>query len=401
MNNYFILFGSIVFFLYHFAAFNYSQKILVNTKRNPIKYLTAIAINYILIVMFYYFQLNEFYLMIGYFLVLAIEFKVYFKSPTEKIIFGTVCFALNLMCVRMLIMSVYSAYYHVSIYQVVTSVPVNILCTFVAFALGLLYLTLFEMFVKIDILFMVHTIGDNASFVNKLLCSIYIYLIIIINLYYVRDNVAESILHWYLIKVAICGLAGFVVSIGYAIFMAKLQDLKQQSEEVLEEIIQAEEVHKELLDIAYIDNLTGCYKRDWTMQELQKRIDEKLDFTIVFIDLDGLKYVNDNFGHQEGDLYLLIVSKLLKDFFPGMAVCRLGGDEFVVIADGKDYKSCQSITKTLRGELNNLSRSNDKYTMSFSYGITTFEDGMTCEALLNKADKKMYEFKRVNKKARN
>lgn len=397
----FCVVASIIFLVYNLVVFNYSQKILLNQKQNLLVYLPVALVNYALIVIFYFYHLNEFYFTIGYFVVLAIEFRIYFNTSIQKNIFGTVCFALNIVCIRMLVMSIYSAYHHVDVNSVVTSVSLNLLCSVISISLAIVYITIFDLFVKIEILFFIHTIGDNATFVDRVLCSIYVYLIIIVNLYYIQDPAANSILHWYLIKVAVCSIGGFAVSIGYAIVMATLQDLQQQSEEVIEEIINTEEAHKELLDIAYIDSLTGCFKRDWAMQNLQQRIDENQDFLVIFIDLDGLKFVNDNYGHQEGDLYLLIVVKLIKEFFPNKAVCRLGGDEFLVIFEGKDYKACHAVTQALWDELNSLSQTSGEYMMSFSYGITTYEEGMSCASLLNNADKKMYDFKMANKKARN
>ncbi|MDR2157547.1 MAG: diguanylate cyclase, partial [Clostridiales Family XIII bacterium] len=79
---------------------------------------------------------------------------------------------------------------------------------------------------------------------------------------------------------------------------------------------------QELENVAYKDMLTGVYNRHFGMKLLNEWVKQRLSFVICFIDMDRLKYVNDVFGHAEGDKYILKVAELLNHFPTDPYVCR-------------------------------------------------------------------------------
>lgn len=89
---------------------------------------------------------------------------------------------------------------------------------------------------------------------------------------------------------------------------------------------------KMMKEMAYHDTLTGLNNRWYSLEQLNKMIEEDVNFCVCFIDMDRLKYVNDNFGHNEGDAYIKFISDKLKEYFrEDDVICRMGGDEFVVL----------------------------------------------------------------------
>lgn len=162
---------------------------------------------------------------------------------------------------------------------------------------------------------------------------------------------------------------------------------------------------KELENAAFRDMLTGAYNRRFGMKTLNEWMDRGEGFVIGFIDLDRLKYVNDVFGHAEGDKYILSVSKLLEKFSIDRFVCRLGGDEFMVMAKDRTAEESEVTLESLRNELISQEyfseKGNISYSRSISYGVVSNEDkGLTVSELLSQADEKMYKYKRAHRSER-
>lgn len=148
----------------------------------------------------------------------------------------------------------------------------------------------------------------------------------------------------------------------------------------------------------YTDALTHCNNRaacDKILNYLEKKTSD--DITLMFMDLNKFKYVNDTFGHDKGDELLVIFSQALKDTFGNVGfVARLGGDEFVTILLNFSEEEILCYWKKLTDILDQQSKQLDfPYVISASYGYTTREKGdrTSLNALLQQADGKMYDQK--------
>ena len=148
----------------------------------------------------------------------------------------------------------------------------------------------------------------------------------------------------------------------------------------------------------YTDTLTGCYSRaamEAIIDNADKAVDQ--DITLIYLDLNKFKYVNDTYGHEVGDKVLCVYSKSLLKIFGRIGfVGRMGGDEFMVILAGvmKDValKLCQQLESILVEDSKQL---DFDYTISTSYGIATRLNGSRTpiEDLMVEADERMYNFK--------
>ncbi len=158
--------------------------------------------------------------------------------------------------------------------------------------------------------------------------------------------------------------------------------------------------------LALIDELTGLYNHKYLMQYLEKEV-EKAEryndrFSVIFIDLDGLKRVNDAYGHIYGAKTLKEVGYILKRYVRSSdIVARFGGDEFVVIVFKSSVESAKKIAHRLREkikEYNFLSEEGFNLKLSASFGIACFpEHGKTAEELIKRADEAMYYVKKHGK----
>lgn len=157
----------------------------------------------------------------------------------------------------------------------------------------------------------------------------------------------------------------------------------------------------ELGNLALTDELTGLYNRRGFMAlaERQFKVARRTGrgMMLFMMDVDGLKRINDSFGHFEGDLVLKHTADVLEETFRDSdVVARLGGDEFAVLAlEAAGYSEPAIRTRIFEG-LQSISAGQRRYELSLSLGVARF-DPRNCASigdLLAKADQAMYEHKR-------
>src|SRR5207302_3624099 len=157
----------------------------------------------------------------------------------------------------------------------------------------------------------------------------------------------------------------------------------------------------ELGNLVLKDDLTGLYNRRGFLAladrqlKLARRSGRSL--LLFFIDVDGLKEINDVFGHAEGDVALKRVAEALETTFRDSdVIARLGGDEFAVLAIEASGQSESAIRERLTEYLNSASRKDSSYVFSVSLGTARFDpwNPTSIRELMAEADQAMYEQKR-------
>jgi diguanylate cyclase (GGDEF)-like protein len=118
---------------------------------------------------------------------------------------------------------------------------------------------------------------------------------------------------------------------------------------------------------------------------------------LMFVDLDGMKWINDSFGHAEGDIALLETAQVLKDTFRESDIIgRLGGDEFAVLATLTNDSNASSINARLDQQLDKLNRhGSHRYKLTLSTGSVDYgpDETASIKEMLERADKSMYVHK--------
>ena len=166
---------------------------------------------------------------------------------------------------------------------------------------------------------------------------------------------------------------------------------------------------RDLLKQVQTDELTGLYNRSYWEEYFQslKSRNRRSDMPLVicFMDINGLKTVNDNLGHNAGDKLLTDFAGILQKTIRGsdMAV-RLGGDEFLLICPQTNEAEFEELWERLMKRTEKFNRTMDRdYQLSFSHGICVLfdlSDQDEIDALLEEADRKMYDEKRIMKKGK-
>lgn len=149
--------------------------------------------------------------------------------------------------------------------------------------------------------------------------------------------------------------------------------------------------------LSFHDQLTGLYNRAYFEEELKKlQFSRDYPITIICIDLDGLKLVNDTMGHKQGDELLKACTAVLKRSVrvSDLAV-RIGGDEFVVILPKTNEETAQKIVERIRFNAARFRQRDLKIPFSFSLGMATNNSPATqsLQDTFNKADNMMYKDK--------
>ncbi len=157
-----------------------------------------------------------------------------------------------------------------------------------------------------------------------------------------------------------------------------------------------------LKDQSIRDGMTGMLNRRGFYEHSNSAIlsikDKRTVCTMV-IDMDGLKGINDSYGHHEGDFAIKAMSDAISLACGTVNICgRFGGDEFVILGTGSDF--AEKFKKRLTARLASQNRKHDKpYKLSASLGYITTVPKSTDSLfdLIQKADERMYEVKKENR----
>ena len=172
---------------------------------------------------------------------------------------------------------------------------------------------------------------------------------------------------------------------------------------------EVEESHHKVDDLnrrVFVDALTSVRNKgsfnEYT-RNLQDRIDneEQFEFAVVILDCDNLKQVNDQYGHDKGDVFIKTASRLICRVFKCSPVFRIGGDEFAVILQGEDYQNRKELAELFEKNAQEIcdSATNKWDQVNVAMGIAEYDPqtDTSVDDVIRRADKTMYEKKRTRK----
>ncbi len=172
--------------------------------------------------------------------------------------------------------------------------------------------------------------------------------------------------------------------------------------------IERKRMEEELKKLAHYDTLTGAYNRGYGLELLQRQLKlskrDKSPLLLAYSDLDNLKDINDEFGHDEGDRAMVQVAKLFKSILREVdIITRMGGDEFLLIFLDSSLNEIPIIRKRLSKELARLNQISKKpYKIDFSTGFSNYDPAnpQLMDELIRIADQNMYKEKKRKNKGR-
>ncbi len=168
---------------------------------------------------------------------------------------------------------------------------------------------------------------------------------------------------------------------------------------VINDITKYWEAETKLELMARTDALTGLLNRRAGTERLETAYTEcrrkGIPLTVCFADIDGLKRINDAYGHGEGDNMIKAVADVLRRHIGKTGeICRLGGDEFVIILPGSDKQQAMLLSDRIAGDIKKCGAGESAVSMSFGFKEADNTEDETAASLVNVADQNMYKEKR-------
>ena len=156
--------------------------------------------------------------------------------------------------------------------------------------------------------------------------------------------------------------------------------------------------------LAYRDSLTGV-KNKTAFQEVEARLEEQMrlgrpQFALVVLDINGLKQINDSYGHDFGDMLIVNACRTICKAFQHSPVYRIGGDEFVVILESTDYENYMEVLQQLEVEIaqhNETAKAGCKLSIARGIAIYNSETDLVFANVFKRADESMYQNKTAMK----
>ncbi|WP_096201553.1 sensor domain-containing diguanylate cyclase [Bacillus sp. FJAT-45350] len=142
------------------------------------------------------------------------------------------------------------------------------------------------------------------------------------------------------------------------------------------------------------DPLTGLGNRRYFDETLVQLKNEQKPFSLIIIDIDYFKKVNDEFGHQMGDEVLIFLSKKMKEFVRSVDVCvRLGGEEFIILLPNTNDNDAMNIAERMRENVSHTISPTGGY-ITISLGVGCYQAGEDINSFLKRVDGALYQSKR-------
>ncbi len=170
---------------------------------------------------------------------------------------------------------------------------------------------------------------------------------------------------------------------------------------IIQDITEKKQREQKLTAEAYHDSLTGIGNRYFLIEQMEKLLNSKRQLTFCYCDLDHLKYVNDTYGHLEGDWYICHFVHTMKKFIRKEDIlARIGGDEFCLVLEGLPGTIARERLIDIQNAFDHTEEK--PYPKGFSFGIIEIpanHDKLTVNDVIHQADYAMYQQKELHKQA--
>lgn len=392
----------LIIFIYNLQMFSYSETIINRRFKGKNSYIITSIINVNLLHLLIKFGISIAIIYLIFICIFFIEFFILYDSEILAIFFGCENFILHITLLRMLVLSVFSIIFDLSIYHIIHNEILYLFSIIISTLLLSIFLVIFKSIIYSKNLKLIVKNKEQLKYLGIALTIMNIYIVITSMLY--NRNSSNDLVSLLILSTSVMIFLVLYNLLTRTIKLVIMAEYKRKSMELENELIKNRENQKQLESIAFYDELTGLYNRRCAMLSLEKLIKSNLEFSICFVDIDGLKYVNDILGHNEGDEYIKIIANIISnEFYDEDKVCRVGGDEFLILLpncnESLALKRANELFEKVIYQAENIKK---EYVMSISYGVThvNMNEDIDLTEIINLADKNMYKFKNLRKKSR-
>ena len=222
----------------------------------------------------------------------------------------------------------------------------------------------------------------------------------IIVIYFAITSAALILIPFFHPEIQVSNFRSDIISNGIIAMIIMLMNRKRHIHSFIN-TKRIETINNELREQSIRDGLTGLYNRrklDEVFGEVCMKADRyESDFSVIMIDLDHFKLINDNYGHHIGDSVLREFSRILENNIREVDVCgRWGGEEFFVICQETDIDAAAGFASRLRESVEKMKFINDLH-ITASFGVASWNDYSDQDSLLKEVDSRLYKAKEAGR----
>ncbi len=356
-------------FVYQFILFSYVSKILLRPKNNKLVFLLLTIINATLLYLFLFFQLPISWLYIFIMIALTIEFKMISSADIIQSLCGSTIVAMHIATINAPIINIVASAYEITpfygVYQndITQFISIGATC-------GVLIIAMLTVDKLIPHLSIQRITTRNKYSVLMLICTftILLYQAISVN-FIITDEIYRGQLIMALATSSTC-IVCFYFAFLYAMKLLDANLYKRYSDNAIEERKKIDSIKASLSNKIERDSLTNTYNRKFVFSMLEEMCEQSstTEFNVLFVDINALKYVNDNYGHECGDRLIIKIAKAITNAVrEDDVVARIGGDEFLVILCDSTQESCIKIVDRIYANIE-MQNNTENFPISASVG---------------------------------
>ncbi len=360
-------------FFYNIYAFQFSRRILKNFTKNAMLVPLCALANTILVIVYVSLRLPFPFLFFSGAGVFFLEFSVLSKATIRQKLFGASVFFFHIGTIHLLILVIHSLLLQCTIVDLFDSQATYSQSWFFTCVVLTIVLFALQKIVSFSDLKRVSSAKTYTKFLIIITLSI-IALLTLESFFILR---AEDIRYAPIITIA---TILFTTSIFYFFFLYSIHFInmhvyKRKKDAVVDShtqlLIEKQRIEQEITR----DSLTGLFTKRFAYEVLQTLSTTKdAEYAVLFIDLNGLKKVNDTYGHATGDSYICEVSNLIKsEIREDDIAARIGGDELLIIMESTDSDEANTIVDRIQTSAK-IQNAKVKYLFAISIGIVCIDN---------------------------
>lgn len=387
----------LIIFLFSYFSFSYLLHILIETK---VKWYLPFSVSIFNTCIFFvclFYKMSPLLYNYLFFFIVTVEFLFFLKGKILQSLFSSGYIMVHTSSICMICSSLHAFFLHKLPYEIYNTPNLQFINIGIIFSVVLLVLFIEWKMIP----------GEGVKKVSS--STIYAMMISIIEVYIVFYSAIDFMLvltNQYFSNLYVTGVSTsiltmilFYILLLYSINSAKLIEYKNKTLELENTKNENLKYQETLKDKIIKDGLTSCYNRNFIMNVLQNNFECGIaDFMVIFLDLNGLKYVNDNFGHNVGDKYISGVSQaMLSAVRSGDYVSRIGGDEFLIVLMNLKENEANAIIKRIDQNIKYLDEMTEEYKVAISKGHVYVDSEMLkigISKIIQLADQKMFQEKK-------
>lgn len=375
--------------LYDLRAFSFCGSVLELSPNYRLAKPFSLLVNCALLALVFSLGLPMLLTFLIVYLAIILELCMIFRGRAVLFLFGSGNFLFHLMDVQMIVTALYVLVFGISSPEEFRRRYLS--SVFLTLLLVAALLEVFRRSVDGEALRLLLKNDGQLLFATTSMTLINVYLLILSVSY--GGQAYSTLGAVFLLCTGVLLFGAFYTSFQHAMRMSVLLEYKTRSHALERELEQSQEDLDAMQAAAFTDALTETRNRRYGMEALDRFLAAAEPGCICFVDIDRLKAVNDRYGHEEGDQYILRVVRTLSECMTGAdTLARMGGDEFLLLFPERREAAARRLLECAQDR---LSTAATRYRPSISYGVLELGAGerISVGEALRRADADMYAFK--------